>query len=358
MALMATTELIRRLAAHRPVSAEIARVNAVTRELSAYLAGNGVFTAVEEVDGRLVLYAATTAAKQQEVLLNAHLDVVPAEEATYAVREEDGWLLGRGTHDCLGNAALIANLLIRLNGKTRIGAIFSTDEEIGGHTTRFMVEHGFAASHLVLVLDGPGYAVAVAQKGILSVRLTAHGQACHAAEPWKGTNAIDLLLAGYAKLRERFPPVPAGDEWHDTMAATIVQAGTVSNRIPETAEMVLNIRFTRAADDVRLAEEIRTISGLEVSASTDCQPLLFSPEQPVLRRLVSFLGKQFGRDIAIQRMNGATDARHFAALGVPVAMIGVPGRDAHGAGEALDLTGLAAYERVLETFLAERRWAR
>ena len=358
MALLATTELIRRLAAHRPVTAEVARVNAAVTELSAYLAANGVFTAVEELDGRLVLYAATSTAKQQEVLLNAHLDMVPAEEATYTVREDNGWLLGRGTHDCLGNAALIANLLIRLNGKARIGAIFSTDEEIGGWTTRFMVKHGYTAGKLVLVLDGPGYAVAVAQKGILCVRLKAHGQACHAAEPWKGTNAIDLLLAGYGKLRERFPPVQAGDEWHDTMAATIIQAGTVSNRIPDTAEMILNIRFTHAADDVRLAEEIRTVSGLEVNATTDCQPLLFSPEQPVLRRLVSFLAKQLGRDIAIQRMNGATDARHFAALGVPVAMIGVPGRDAHGAGEGLDLAGLAAYELVLEAFLAERRWAR
>lgn len=346
-----TTELMRRWMALRPVSAEVARVNAVAEDLRGYLQANGVLVAAEELDGRRILYAATQPGKVQDVLLNAHLDVVPADAALFTLREADGRFFGRGVHDCLGNAALIANLLARLNGRASVGAVFSTDEEIGGATTAAMVARGYGAHRLVLVLDGDGDAVTVAQKGILNVRLIAHGHACHAAEPWKGENAIDLLLDGYAKVRPLFPPVRDDDSWHDTMAATILRAGSVCNRIPETAEMNLNLRFTEPSGDQAIVERLRAVSGLEVCGHVDCQPLRFSGATPAIRGLVQFMEKRRARPIAVKHMNGATDARHFAALGVPVAILGVPGENAHASDEFLDAAALGEYEAMLADFI-------
>lgn len=347
-----TKELMRRWMALRPVSADVPKVNAVVEDLRGYLAANGVAVEVEELAGLRILYASTRPGRIQDVLLNAHLDVVPAEDALFTLREENGKFFGRGVHDCLGNAAAMANLLVRLNGRASLGAVFSTDEEIGGASTAAMVARGYGARKIVLVLDGDGDAVTVAQKGIINVRLIAHGRACHAAEPWKGTNAIDLLLDGYAKVRTLFPPVRPEDSWHDTMAATIIGAGSVHNRVPETAGLNLNIRFTRPGDDAAIVDRIRAASGLEAVAHVDCQPLRFSGDTPAIRSLVQFMQDRRRRPIAVKHMNGATDARHFAALGVPVAIIGVPGENAHAANEVLDAAALGEYEALLADFIA------
>ncbi len=348
---LSTIDLMLKLIAHKPVTADLPRVNAATADLRAYLESNGVHTATETLDGREILYAATKKTKTPRVLLNAHIDVVPAEDAVFNIREEAGWLVGRGTHDDLGNLALIANLLVAHNGKADIGAVFSSDEETGGATTKAMVDRGYGAKELVLVLDGEGYAVAVGQKGIIKAHLTAAGTACHAAYPWRGDNAIDRLVDGYAKLRALFPPVAPPYEWRDTMAATIVNAGTVINRVPETAAMSLNIRFTRPGDDARILKLLAETSGLEVQGSVDCQPLVFSPDTPALKKLTGFMQEKLAREIRIVYMNGATDARHFAALNVPVAIIGAPGLEAHGTHERLEIAGLHAYEKMLAAFL-------
>ena len=94
-------ELLERLVVCRPVSGEVGRVNAAVETLRSYLVERGVHTEVEELEGRRILYAATRPGREPRVLLNAHLDVVPAEEDVFSLRESGGWLYGRGTNDCL-----------------------------------------------------------------------------------------------------------------------------------------------------------------------------------------------------------------------------------------------------------------
>ncbi|MFA5203275.1 MAG: M20/M25/M40 family metallo-hydrolase [Lentisphaeria bacterium] len=352
--MLETRELLARLVACRPVSADIPQVNTATRLLEAYLRKAGLHVAVEELpDGRHTLWAATVPGKQVQVLLNAHLDVVPAEDPRqFTLQEQDGWLLGRGSDDCLGNAALLANTLVRLCGrKVSAGALFSVDEEIGGRSTLAMVERGYGANKLVLVFDGRGYTLVHAQKGILTLKLIARGRAGHAAEPWLSDNAIDRLLAGYEKVKPLFPPVAPPDEWHNTLAATLLHAGTVTNRIPDRAEMTLNIRFIADGEAERLRQAIRDASGLEVEGTVECWPLVFAADDPTLQALHRSMEAGLGRAIEIRHINGATDARHFRTTSVPVAILGLPGRGGHGPHEAIECSGLAAYERWLLNYL-------
>ena len=163
-------ELLRALAACRPVSADVPAVNSAVDLLWAELESAGLHTTVEELQNRRILFAATVAnGKCPDVLLNAHLDVVPAEPDQFDIREENGRLYGRGASDCLGNCAVAAGVLNRLKGRASVGAIFSTDEEIGGETTAAMVERGYGATRLILVMDGGGYAVTVACHGDRSI---------------------------------------------------------------------------------------------------------------------------------------------------------------------------------------------
>ncbi len=351
-----TIELLKELIPLRPVSADVRAVNAVTECLHTYLQAAGLYTVVEECCGRKVLYAGTEPTQQPDVLLNAHVDVVPAEDDQFVPREEAGWLHGRGANDCLGNAVLCAQAVCRCRGKASVGVLFSADEEIGGMTTAAMVERGYGARRLVVVADGAPYAVAVAQKGILTCVLKASGVAAHSSTPWLGRNAIEALLEGYLKVRALFPEVQAGDEWHDTMAPTIIQGGTVANRIPDQAVLTINIRYTQPGGADGWLRRLAEVSGLQVEPRASCPVVLFDENTPALRDLAQAMAAAFGRSVALVRMNGATDARHFAQLGAPVAIIGTPGRDIHGRDESVEIAAVRAYEEMLTAF-ACRTWA-
>lgn len=352
--MLSTRQLMEKMIAFKPISDDLEAVNACVTFLHNYLSEHECFTAVENLDGRRILYAATRPGKVSRVLLNAHLDVVPADESLFTVTENDDWLAGRGTHDCLGNCAILAHSLIRLAGQDDVGVIFSTDEEIGGATTRAMVERGYRGRELVIIADGSGYALVTAQKGVLSLTLRAHGTGCHSAKPWEGENAIDKLIDGYHKIRSLFPPVQPPDEWHDTMAATTIHAGSVHNQVPGKAEMTVNIRTTEKTDQANLLERLKKVSGLEVEVSMQCPPVFCQPDQPALDKLRRHMQRSLAHAITVKRSNGATDARHFVDAGVPIAIIGVPGRDLHGNGEAVSAEGLRDYEEMLISFLQSK----
>lgn len=349
--MLTTRRLLTKMMGFQPVSADVQRVNQLVDFLDKYLADAGLHTAVERLEGRKILYASPRAEKTPELLFNAHLDVVPAEPHQFIPKQEDGWLVGRGTHDCLGNCAVIANALACADPTASAGAVFSTDEEIGGQTTKAMVQRGYRGRRLVLVVDGSGHSIITAQKGVLVVTLRARGVACHAAEPWKGRNAIDRLLDGYARIRPLFPPVTPPDEWHDTLAATMLRAGAVHNKVPDTAEMTVNVRFTEETDAAEMVRQMADASNLEVAIDMQSPPVACDQDNDEIRGVVRLMQQTLGRDIAVKRSNGATDARHFAGLNVPIAIIGVPGRDLHGDHEALDLAGLAAYETLFDALL-------
>ena len=104
-------DLIKTLVRVGAVSSDIEKVNRSQEIMREFLASHGVkhLTFEEFPDGRKVLFAANRPGKIQDVILNAHLDVVPAnDEAQFIPREEDGWLVGRGAGDDLANAAVCA----------------------------------------------------------------------------------------------------------------------------------------------------------------------------------------------------------------------------------------------------------
>jgi succinyl-diaminopimelate desuccinylase len=342
--------LLKELIPLRPISADIPAVNQATELLFNYLVAGGAHCRIEDCGGRRVLYAATEDTKTPALLLNAHVDVVPAADHQFTPREVDGWLCGRGSGDCLGNAVICAQTVLRNIGKASVGAVFSADEEIGGLTTHDMVQRGYGATRLVLVVDGGCQAIAVAQKGILSLTLTATGKPAHSSTPWAGDNAIDRLLDGYQKIRHFFPAVQPGDEWHNTLVAACIQGGTAHNRVPDEAQMTINIRYTDPDERDTIIERLREQSGLKVDVLMECPPVVFPEDTPAFAELAACMKQELGGDIAFKRMNGATDARHFAVLGVPVAIVGARGRDVHGNDEAVEIASLRQYEELFTVY--------
>ncbi len=353
-------DLFLRLLRIPSVTQDAARVDECVDVLRAYLEAHGVMCSVEQCGDRKALYASTAPGKTQDYLLNAHLDVVPAAPELFEpALGADGILRGRGVADCKGSAAVIAQLLCDFAGRPGIGAIFTTDEEVGGSTTARMAALGYGARRMVLIIDGAPYCIAHAQKGTVSFTLRALGRGGHSSAPWEFDNPIDRLHAAYARIRAVWPAADAPDHWCDTLAATVLRAGEVFNQIPDTAELVLNVRYI-AKDGSAAAERLLREAageGVEISRGHDSPPVFCDEGHPELRRLAEAMRRAWpDRGIGFEKMMGATDARHFVGLGVPIAILGVDGGALHERGEWLRLASLDEMLAMLEGFLAQGVW--
>lgn len=348
---MKTLDLLQQLMNFKPVTADVDNVNNAVQYVTDILENAGLTTAQHELNGRKILYASTESGKQADIILNAHLDVVPADNSMFTITHKDNQLYGRGVGDCLGNSAVIVQSLLQLKKKTSVGVIFSTDEETGGSTTKHMVEQGYRARKLYIVIDGDGYALTVAQKGILALNLKAEGKGCHAAYPWQGQNAFDKLVEAYLKIRDLFPAATADNQWVNTMAPVVCKAGEVYNRVPDQAELGLNIRYINPGDRKNILKKIRDLSSLDVEILMESDPVFFDETLPAMKSLRHCMQRILDREIPIQKLNGATDARHFAISEVPVAVIGMPSEDLHGNNENIPACALDEYRDLLLEFL-------
>jgi len=348
-------ELLCSLVREKAVTADAEAVNRSEKRVEEYLKSRGFLCAVEEVGPRKVLFASTVPGKTPDYLLNAHLDVVPGLPEQYEPVLKDSVLYGRGVNDCLGNAMVMIRVLELLKDTgLSCGAIFTGDEEKGGETSAAMVERGYGAKKGVIVLDSAYGKVTYGEKGILAVQLTARSKTGggHASRPWQFENPIDKLIDGYVNLRKNWRNPDAKDEWGDSMAATLFHAGSVRNQISDEASMELNIRYTDEGNREEILRKVEKFTGCECRVMESCPPAVTDPDTPMLQQLQKFLGKHItDRRITFARMNGATDARHFVKLGVPVAMLGADGSGAHAAKEYLRIDSVEVMAQTLADFM-------
>lgn len=351
---METLKLLQKLISFPSVTRDKAQVNRCSDFVAGYLRSNGLFVRVEKHNGYKIVYAATHKGKKSDVILNAHIDVVAAPPALFKLRIKGRRLYARGAIDCKGAVAVIMNTLAGLKGNTKVGAIFSADEEEGGLTTRYMVQKGYAG-RLALVLDGNMQRLTLAQKGIISMTLHAKGRACHSATPWRGENAIEKLVEGYGKIKALFPKgLTEKNNWHNTLALTIIQGGTVRNVVPETAAMTLNIRFTEKTDPMRLVRRIEKASGCAAQIHLITPFVSVSEKDPLVRAFLSAMRTRLFPKVIVSRMNGATDARYFISSTPSVAITGLLGKNAHSVDEYLEIASLRRLEGFLSAYLTEK----
>lgn len=352
-------ELIQKLMSCKPVTADKEAVNKAMAVMKEYLEAHGVACVMEKghKDGRDILFASTRPGKAHQVLLNAHLDVVPPlNEEQWTLRAEGDKMYGRGCEDCLANAVAMARVLIEAGPAADVGAIFTADEETGGSTTGDMVKYGYVPTKLGIVLDGSMIpSIAVAQKGIKVMTLVAHGKGGHSSAPWALDNPIDRLIEGYSKLKAVWKNPTKDDMWHDSMAAVMIKAGFASNQIPDEAEMTLNFRYIEQGGEEKLEAMVREITGLEVRSGRGCAPLVSDPEAPAIKALRAAWQAAFPeKEGKCDYMNGATDARHMAHLGVPIAISGLcGGGGAHSATEHIQPAYLEKGTRCLIDFVKD-----
>ena len=174
----------------------------------------------------------TGSGDEPPLLLNAHLDVVPADAADwthppFAGEIADGYLWGRGTVDMKNMAAMslaVMQLLARDDRPRRRDVIFAgvADEEAGcTHGSAWLVDQhaelvraGFALGEVGgFTMDIGGrvvYPVQVAEKGVCWIRARARGTAGHGSIP-REDNAVVALARFLDRAGRRKLPVHRSD---------------------------------------------------------------------------------------------------------------------------------------------------
>src|SRR5262249_31013769 len=152
------------------------------------------------------------------VILNAHLDVVPAPAAQFRPYREGDRLYARGAMD-MKVAALAQALAFReLAGRVPypLGLQLVTDEEAADPLGTLHQLRAGVTARFAVVGEATGLGIATECKGIAHVRLSAEGRSAHSAYLWQGDNALLKLNRAVGAILAAHP-VPSQDAWRATV---------------------------------------------------------------------------------------------------------------------------------------------
>lgn len=359
------------------------------------------------------------------LLLMAHYDVVPVDDSDpwthppFAGRIEGGWVHGRGALDDKGPLVVILEAVENL-----LAAGFTPERDVylslGGNEETF----GDAARTIAavlrergvipwLVLDEGGAVVAdplplvrgrfamvgVAEKGVLTVRLTARGTGGHASAPPSFTavrrigRALDRLgpgtftprtppalsamlgrfagsargiprllyglLASAPRLTARLFAALGGEQAafvRTTVAPTMQSGGTAANVLPSQASATVNLRIAIGETVAGTVQRIRRRIAdrrVEVAVVEGDDP---SPESPVTGPAFDAIAAAVevaypGAATVPYIMMQATDSRHFHRFCpavyrfAPLQMSAAQRASIHGVDERVEVDSLERGER-------------
>ncbi|HTQ94642.1 MAG TPA: M20/M25/M40 family metallo-hydrolase, partial [Streptosporangiaceae bacterium] len=162
-----------------------------------------------------------------DVILNAHLDVVPAPPGQFRPRRDGDRLFARGPQDMKVSGLLAAQVFRELAARLPhpVALQLVTDEEVGGRDgTLHQLERG-VRGRFVVVGETSGLRIVNESKGMLVVRLLAAGRGAHAAYQWLGDNALVKLQQSVASLLARYP-IATEEAWRTTVNLSRVPTRT------------------------------------------------------------------------------------------------------------------------------------
>ncbi len=323
------------------------------------------------------------------ILLSAHMDVVPVEPGTegdwtyppFAGTLADGFVWGRGTLDMkvsmMGILEAVEYLLAQnVTPKRTIYLAFGHDEEIGGNggaakiadilrsrdmKLAFTLDEGLVITEGILPgVSKPVAIIGIAEKGLVTLKLSAHGPGGHGSMP-PSITAVGRLARALARVEANpmeadlrppvidmfdavVPDMPLsmrmvfGNRWllepfvvsqlskapatnalvRSTLAVTIVKAGVKPNVIPQVAEAIINVRLIPGDTVASVIEHLKRVIDdpsvkISVAPGTRLEASPISDTASNGYRVIVRATRQAFPDalVAPGLLVGTTDTRHY-----------------------------------------------
>lgn len=370
------------------------------------------------------------------IVLMAHQDVVPINMATHADWTHppfagvvaDGKIWGRGALDDKGSLVALMEAVETLleadfQPRRSILLLLGHDEEIGGEGVRAAVEllrqrgvvpelvldEGFMVLQQFPLTGRRAGVIGVAEKGYMTVRLTAPAAGGHSSMPPRDSGAvrlaraivaleenqlpgslsdppvIDLLRAMAPELgllqrmllanqwlsgplvRAKMAQVPAANAlMRTTTAPTMLEGSIKDNVLPQAASAQVNFRIHPRDSSASVLAHVRKVVApfdieVQVADGLVSEPSPIAPTDTHGYRSLEALARWVGEGAPVGPglVLGATDARHFASLTpaayrfMPIVASQAEIGGFHGTDEHLEVANMArmveGYARLLIT---------
>lgn len=236
------------------------------------------------------------------LLLNAHLDTVkPVSTYTrnpYEPSLEEGILYGLGSNDCGGGLVSLLQVFRILDSTNtcpyNLVYLASAEEEVSGKDGISRALPLLPHIDVAIVGEPTGMQPAVAEKGLMVIDITAHGKSGHAARG-EGVNALYAALDDLCWIRSyQFDRVSAF-LGATKMQATVIQAGTQHNVVPDTCQIVVDVR----TNELYTNEEVFNI--IQQHCQSECRARSFrlhssriDLQHPLVQRCIALGMTPFG----------------------------------------------------------------
>ncbi len=324
------------------------------------------------------------------VALNAHGDVVPPglgwRHDPYGAAIETGphgkTMYGRGVAVSKSDFATYTFALLALKAAAASGARlggtielhFTYDEEAGGEIgPKWLLDQGLTRPDLAIAA-GFSYAIVTAHNGCLHLEVEVIGKQAHAAMPDTGVDALAAATAiltalydsrsGLAKTRSDVTGIST-----PTLNIGLIAGGINTNVVPDRVTFRLDRRIIPEESCDAAERDLRALITAVVArhpgVSVDvrrimvAQPLTPQPGTELICTAIRRHARAvLGLDVPVTGVALYTDARHYAARGIPVALYGAGPRslleaNAHNAEENLRLDDLLAATKIVALTCAD-----
>jgi len=274
---------------------------------------------------------------------SGHYDVVPAQRRDqFTPRLHGKTIVGRGSSDMKSGLAAMtyaARALRELDmlGDGRIGLVFVPDEETAGpRGSRDLLARGVLGTDGIGMLtpEPTGGIVWNANRGAITLRITARGKTAHVGRQYEGVNAFQGMLAVAQALLELKHEVEAHTtDFHiapDVARRSILllggrtEGGTNFNVVPDecwfTVDRRLNPEEDLEVEKQRLFDVIDRAGGpatIEVEVIQEGRASGSDERGPVGRALAESIVDVTGRPARFEMCPGLLEIRFYAERGVP-----------------------------------------
>jgi glutamate carboxypeptidase len=261
------------------------------------------------------------------ILILCHMDTVfPLGTIQKTLfREEGEKIFGPGTLDMKAGIviALAAIEQAQQHGLKRpVTLLCTSDEEIGSHTSRELIESLAKESALALIMEGAllDGSLKTWRKGTGGFWVKVKGRAAHSGgDHQAGRNAIEEIahqviaiqkLTDYSK--------------QTTLNVGVVQGGTVSNVVPDEASIEVDVRVMQPGEWERIEAEVKNLkpvldgTSITITGELNRPPMPFDDMMKATFEKARSIAANIGMNLTAGGTGGASDGNFIAPLGIPV----------------------------------------
>ena len=304
------------------------RIGAIVAEEARKLGAQvEVISNIETGDHILARFHPSSFSNPPSILILCHMDTVfplgTIDKTPY--RAEGEKIFGPGALDMKAGIviALAAVESARRSGVNRsVTLLCTSDEEIGSHTSRALIESLAKESALVLVMEGAllDGSLKTWRKGTGGFKVTVHGRAAHAGgDHQAGRNAIEEMshqVIAIQKLTDY--------EKQTTLNVGVIKGGTVTNVVPEECVAHVDVRVMQPGEWERLENEMQNLkpvldgARVEVVGALNRPPMPFDDRMKATFEKAKSIAARIGVELKAGGTGGASDGNFVAPLGIPL----------------------------------------